>query len=73
MSGEPPPSETQKAAYQAGRDAFVSGSASTTCPYSTDVPGGLQILWVRGFVDARDASGAQPPAPAREPFVLRKV
>lgn len=60
-----PPSEKQRAAYAGGKAAYAGGFESTVCPYPIVDPGQdpeqLGVLWVRGYVQARQAAGEAAP------------
>lgn len=59
MSAPTPPSPDQLAAYRAGRDAFLAGDTSPDCPYPAGPdPQGLRRLWIRGYVQTEDKTGA---------------
>lgn len=58
LQREPRPTVIQVAAFDAGAIAYNTGQPSTACPFrndSLDDVGDLRILWIRGWVLARNA------------------
>ena len=65
------PSEKQRAAFAAGGSAYAAGFPSTVCPHPIVGPEEdreqLGLLWVRGYVQRRQATGVRELPPAPEP------
>lgn len=58
------PTTKQRAAFQAGRDAYTAKFDSSVCPYTVGPGDPLQLaqLWLRGYVQARhEAEGLRAP------------